>query len=57
MSTQWVASNGAVLGMNYQSLDFLFRTFQVIDPAKTLDDIQAMEAAAVAVMNDRKTTS
>jgi hypothetical protein len=43
--------------MNYQSLDFLFRTFQVIDPAKTLDDIQAMEAAAVAVMNDRKTTS
>jgi hypothetical protein len=53
MGTQWTASNGVVLGMNYQSLEFLFRAFQVIDHAKTLDDIQAMESAAVAVMNER----
>lgn len=54
LSTQWTIVNGCVFGLNYQSVEFLFRVFDVKDPAETLDDLQAMEGAALAIFSERK---
>jgi Phage related hypothetical protein (DUF1799) len=54
LQTQWVISNGLVVGLNYQSVEFLFTINHVAEPAKMMDDLQAMEAAALSILNKRK---
>jgi hypothetical protein len=54
LQTQWRANNGTVLGLNYQSAEFLIKIHGVADAAAMMDDLQAMEVAALQVMNERK---
>ena len=54
LQTQWRVVEGAFLGLNYQSAEFLFKIHSVADPAAMMNDLQAMEMAALQVLNKRK---
>lgn len=58
MSSQWnvVASMGGAvyLGLNYQSLEFLFTLYKVKNRRRMFEDIRIMEKAALALMNKKK---
>ncbi len=54
LQTQWNVIAGAFIGLNYQSAEFLFKIHGVADAAAMMDDLQAMEIAALQVMNKRK---
>ena len=54
LQTQWNVIAGAFIGLNYQSAEFLFKIHGVVDAAAMMDDLQAMEVAALQVMNKRK---
>ena len=54
MQTQWNMLEGGFIGLNYQSLQFLFTIDKVEDQAEMLDDLQAMEIAALQILNKRK---
>ena len=51
LQTQWRIINGVFAGINYQSIQFLFDVFKVEDKATMMDDLQAMESAALATLN------
>lgn len=54
LQTQWnVTANGVFLGLNYQAADVLFRIHAVTDQAAMMNDLQAMEIAALNVLNAR----
>lgn len=54
MQTQWNMLEGGFIGMNYQSLQFLFTIGAVENQAEMLDDLQAMEIAALQILNKSK---
>lgn len=54
LQTQWHVIAGGFVGLNYQSAEFLFKIHGVADAAAMMDDLQAMEVAALQVMNKRK---
>jgi hypothetical protein len=51
LQTQWVPMMGGVAGLNYQSVEFLFRIEGIENQREMLADLQAMEIAALQVMN------
>lgn len=51
LQSQWVPSAGGLVGLNYQSAEFLFRIHDVKDQRATLDDLQVMEFAALRILN------
>lgn len=54
LQTQWNVIAGAFIGLNYQSAEFLIKIHGVADAVAMMDDLQAMEVAALQVMNKRK---
>lgn len=54
LQTQWDTVMGAVVGIKYSSIDFLFRIHQPENPREMLDDLQAMERAALEILNSPK---
>lgn len=54
MQTQWQVIPGGFVGMNYQSAEFLFKIHGVANPAEMMTNLQAMEVAALQVLNKRK---
>jgi hypothetical protein len=54
MQTQWNVTNGAFLGLHYPSAEFLIKIHGVEDASAMMDDLQAMELAALQVLNKRK---
>lgn len=54
LQTQWHVIAGGFIGLNYQSAEFLIKIHGVADAAAMMDDLQAMEIAALQVMNKRK---
>lgn len=54
LQTQWTVVNTTFIGLNYQSIDFLFRIYQVQNPSEMMDDLRAMEVAALSVLNQSK---
>ena len=54
LQTQWHVIAGGFVGLNYQSAEFLFKIHGVADAAAMMDDLQAMEVAALQVMNKSK---
>lgn len=54
LQTQWNVIAGKVLGLNYQSVAVLFKIHEPAEPAAMMDDLQAMELAALSVFNARK---
>jgi hypothetical protein len=52
LQTQWVVGGmGAYIGMNYQSVEFLFRIEDIKNQRETLADLQVMEVAALNILN------
>lgn len=51
LQTQWIVTMGGIVGLNYQSVEFLFRIEGIDNPREMLADLQVMEAAALDVMN------
>jgi len=48
LSTQWVyAGMGVIVGLNYQSVEFLFKIYEVKDPKQMLEDLRAIETGAL----------
>lgn len=54
LQTQWNVTQGGFIGLNYQSVQFLFTIGAVANQAEMMDDLQAMEMAALQVLNKRK---
>ena len=54
LQTQWRVIDGGFLGLDYQSAAFLFKIHHVANPAEMMNDLQAMEMAALQVLNKRK---
>lgn len=54
-STQWViAGMGGMVGLNYQSVDFMMRLRGIENSAETFDKVQVMEREALAIMSERQ---
>lgn len=51
--TQWRTTMNGVLGLDYGAVAWLFKMYAVEDPRSLLEDLQVMEAAAMAVINGR----
>lgn len=54
LQTQWHVIEGGFIGLNYQSVQFLFTIGAVANQAEMMNDLQAMEMAALQVLNKRK---
>ena len=54
LQTQWRVIDGGFLGLDYQSAEFLFKIHHVAEQAEMMNDLQAMEMAALQVLNKRK---
>ncbi|MFZ9620419.1 MAG: DUF1799 domain-containing protein [Prochlorococcaceae cyanobacterium] len=51
LQTQWRASAGGVIGLDYGVLEWLLRLYEVKDQRALLEDLQIMEGAALAAMH------
>lgn len=55
LSTQWVwGSAGGAFGLNYQSLDLLFKLYKTRKRQAVFEQLQIMELAALQVLNERE---
>lgn len=54
LQTQWRVIDGGFIGLDYQSVAFLFRIHSVANEAEMMNELQAMEMAALRVLNKRK---
>lgn len=54
MQTQWNLVQGGFVGLNYQAAAALLKIYRVEDPASMMDDLIAMEAAALPILNNRE---
>lgn len=53
VQTQWRTSMGGLLGLDYGAVAWLLKLYEVEDQRSMLEDLQVMEAAAMAIINDR----
>jgi ABC-type thiamine transport system substrate-binding protein len=53
VQTQWRTTMGGVLGLDYGALAWVFKLYAVEDERSMLEDLQVMEAAAMAVLSER----
>lgn len=54
LQTQWIVGGmGAFIGLNYQSVEFLFRIEGIEDQRELLADLQVMELAALQGLNTK----
>lgn len=54
LQTQWQVIPGGFIGLNYQSAEFLIKIHRVANKAEMMNNLQAMELAALQVLNKRK---
>ncbi len=54
VQTQWRVSTGAIVGLDYSAVRWVFELHGVKDPRKMLDDLQIIEATVVETLNERK---
>jgi hypothetical protein len=54
LQTQWRATSGALMGLDYVAAEWLFNLYQVENPADLLEDLQTMEGRIVETLNSRK---
>jgi len=56
LSTQWIHAGmaGVTVGLNYQSVEFLFKLYNVKHPKRTFNDLRIMEQAALSTMEARR---
>jgi ABC-type thiamine transport system substrate-binding protein len=53
VQTQWRTTMGGLLGLDYGVLAWVFKLYAVEDERSMLEDLQVMEAAAMAVLTER----
>jgi ABC-type thiamine transport system substrate-binding protein len=53
VQTQWRTSMSGVIGLDYGAIAWVFRLYEVKDQRSLLEDLQVMEAAAMAKLNER----
>lgn len=53
LGTQWVTDNGCFIGLNYGSVEALFRMAKVENQLEMLDSLRVMEIAAINLRNSR----
>ena len=53
VQTQWRTTMGGLLGLDYGVLAWVFKLYAVEDERSMLEDLQVMEAAAMAVLSER----
>jgi len=54
LATQWrVGGMGGFLGLDYASVDAVFRIYKVKNRPERLDDIRVMELSAVGILNEK----
>ena len=51
--TQWRTTMNGVLGLDYGAVAWILRLYEVESQRSMLEDLQVMEAAAMATLNDR----
>lgn len=51
LQTQWRTTMSGLLGLDYGAVAWLLRLYEVKDPRALLEDLQVMEAAAMAALN------
>ena len=56
-SSQWFIGFAGPTGLNYQSIDFLFKIYSIKNRKAIFEDIQIIEGAALKEMRDREEKS
>ena len=51
--TQWRTTMSGVLGLDYAAVAWVLKLYEVEDQRSMLEDLQVMEAAAMATINSR----
>lgn len=51
--TQWRTTMGGLLGLDYGAVAWILRLYEVEDQRAMLENLQIMESAAMAVLNER----
>ena len=54
MGTQWSVSMAGLTGLNYPSLDWLCRLYEVKEPLEMFEGIQVMESATLLCLNSKR---
>jgi hypothetical protein len=54
VQTQWRASSGAIIGLDYSAVRWCFEICGVENERELLDDLQVIEGKIVEILNDRK---
>ncbi len=54
LSTQWTVSTNGLTGLNYSSLEYLCKLYEVKDERVLFEGIQIMEMSALSCMNKKK---
>jgi hypothetical protein len=57
LQTQWNVTAGGFVGLNYPGVLAVFEICGVSDRAQVFEDLQAMEAAALVVLNKKVNAS
>lgn len=53
VQTQWRTDSGALIGLDYGAVRWVFDLLQIADPVDVLGDLQIMEATVVGAVNKR----
>ena len=54
VQTQWRVSSGAIVGLDYSAVRWVFELYDVKEPRQLLDDLQTIEATVVETLNQRE---
>lgn len=54
MQTQWIVGVNGLVGLNYQSLEWLCKLYAVTDPIKIFEGIRIMEATALKCFQEQR---
>jgi len=54
VQTQWRASSGSVIGLDYTAVRWCFELCEVENARELLDDLQVIEGKVIEMLNDRK---
>jgi len=53
LTTQWTTSAGGFVGLNYSSLEYLCKLYEVNDQRRLFEGIQIMEMTALSCMHKK----
>lgn len=54
VQTQWRISTGAIVGLDYSAVRWVFELYEVKEPRSLLDDLQTIEATVIETLNQRE---